>query len=187
MFNRFLLLLIVVSSLFSFVVNGIIGFDIVDFIQSKLVEYYRVPFDKIFYIIVFIGMVVLMTNSSYYKSFLGKTEFPCLQLRESKPFKANIAYKIRTKPGTRIVYWAAEANMNPQQKDILPRSDAYGKYYNSGVAIADKNGIAILAVRKPQPFYTKMFGIVRRDKSIQINYKISTFEGQLGDTKTAYL
>jgi hypothetical protein len=187
MINKFLLFLLIIFSLISFIILGFTGYDLINIISEKLKDYYNLPYDKFYYFIIGIIIIILITNPNYYRSILGKIEFPCNLLNESIPQNPNFTYSIRTKPFTKIIYWGADLNYNTHMNYILSKEEAYDKYNNSGVTIADKNGLAILTLRKPQKFYTKILGLYKRDQPLQINYRESNDYGILSDIKTIFI
>jgi uncharacterized membrane protein YuzA (DUF378 family) len=98
-------------------------------------------------LLVLIGLSTLYIffNRSTYLPFLGETVFPCATLTKRTPKGANLNIMVKTKPNTKVVYWAAEPSANTERDP----QKAYASYKNSGVAIADNNGKAVLSVRRP--------------------------------------
>jgi hypothetical protein len=87
-----------------------------------------------------------------YLPFLGETVLPGGALSQKTPQNANEQVTIRTLPNAKIVYWAAEPDPT-QGKDVPNWSEAYDEYENSGVAVADATGQAILRFRGPPQSY----------------------------------
>jgi len=99
----------------------------------------------VIYAIIGICCLYLLFDRNTYLPFLGESVFPCGVLNKSTPDKANKVVKIKTRPNTMIVYWAAEPNVTNERNP----QEAYAGYKNSGVTQSDKNGDAELHVRKP--------------------------------------
>ena len=124
---------------------GLIGIDAV---RLALPPRYA----KWVYIVVGAAAFSLVFRRDMYLPFLGETVLPGGALSQKTPQNANEQVTIRTLPNAKIVYWAAEPD--PTQGKNLPNwSEAYDEYENSGVAVADATGQAILRFRGPPQSY----------------------------------
>ena len=76
--------------------------------------------------------------------FLGKTVMPTsvIPLRENKYQDDTI--KIKVKPNSKVIYWITK-KLDSNNHNVWK---AYDDYSNSGVVMADKNGVAILKLQK---------------------------------------
>lgn len=110
-------------------------------------------FAKWVYIAVGLSALPLIFQRDVYLPFLGETIVPGGALALKTPQNANDQVTIRTRPGMKVLYWAAEPN--PNQGKELPTPDvAYGDFENSGVVEADTSGHAILRFRGPPQTYS---------------------------------
>jgi hypothetical protein len=88
-----------------------------------------------------------------YLPFLGETVLPGSSLSQKTPQNANDQVSIKTLPKAKVVYWAAEPDPN-QGKDVRDWEGAYDEFENSGVAVADGAGNALLRFRGPPQAYS---------------------------------
>ena len=104
------------------------------------------------YILIGLAALPLLFQRDMYLPFLGQTVVPGGALTVKTPQNANDQVTIRTRPGAKVVYWAAEPNPN-QGKDLPTPEAAYEEFENSGVVVADATGHAILRFRGPPQAY----------------------------------
>ena len=107
---------------------------------------------KWIYILIGIAALSLVFRRDIYLPFLGETIVPGGALAEKTPQNANEQVTITTIPGAKVLYWAAEPNPT-QGKEVPNWDEAYTEFENSGVAIADGAGNAILRFRGPPQSY----------------------------------
>lgn len=105
------------------------------------------------YIVIGLSAVGLLFSRDVYLPFLGETLVPAPALTQRTPQNANDQVTITTKPGAKVLYWAAEPNPT-QGKEVATWDKAYGEYENSGVAVADASGKALLRFRGPPQAYS---------------------------------
>jgi len=105
------------------------------------------------YIIIGVAALSVAFRRDMYLPFLGETVLPGGALAVKTPQNANEQISITTLPNAKIVYWASEPNPT-QGKDLPNWSEAYDEFENSGVAVADADGHAILRFRGPPQAYT---------------------------------
>jgi len=105
------------------------------------------------YIIIGVAALSLVLRRDMYLPFLGETIVPGGALAEKTPQNANDQITITTIPGAKVLYWAAEPNPN-QGKDVDTWDKAYSEFENSGVAVADGAGNALLRFRGPPQAYS---------------------------------
>jgi len=104
------------------------------------------------YTIIGVAALSLVFRRDIYLPFLGETIVPGGALAEKTPQNANEQVTITTIPHAKVLYWAAEPNPT-QGKDIPNWTEAYSEFENSGVALADGSGHAILRFRGPPQSY----------------------------------
>jgi uncharacterized membrane protein YuzA (DUF378 family) len=138
---------------------------------------------KWLYIVIGLAALPLLFQRDIYLPFLGETVMPATALVAKAPQNANEQTTIRTRPGAKIVFWAAEPN--PTQGKELPTPEvAYGEYENSGVAVADTTGHAILRFRGPPQAYT--VPIHGRLES-HVHFRVSDEDGMFGRVQTVFI
>jgi len=130
---------------------GIIGFTGRD--VSRVIlgpKYFRVA-----YALAGLAAIAVMFHRDTYLPFLGETVFPCSQMIDRSPPDSTQSVTVQVAPGAKVIYFAAEPANEPL-KQLKYWREAYLGYENAGVATADHNGVAILKVRKPQPYRAGM-------------------------------
>ena len=101
----------------------------------------------VYSIIAFAGLYLALQRDTWLP-FLGSTVLPMQLLAKGEPANATKTVKVQVLPHQHVVYWAA-----------LPKGDnvdvntAYGDYSNSGVTVADDNGVARLHVIEGSGYY----------------------------------
>lgn len=119
-----------------------------------------------------------------YLPFLGPTVFPCAALSDKTPEGASTSYTIQTRPGAKIIYWAAEPSLNTTLESIQSWRQAYGGFENVGITTADvQTGKATLLVRGPPQSYTVP---MRGEIDAHIHYRICLEDGGLGQVETVF-
>jgi uncharacterized membrane protein YuzA (DUF378 family) len=138
---------------------------------------------KWLYIVIGLAAVPLLFQRDIYLPFLGQTVLPAPALIAKTPQNANEQVTVRTRPGAKVVFWAAEPN--PTQGKDLPTPDvAYGEYENSGVVVADTSGHAILRFRGPPQVYTvPMHGRLES----HVHFRVSDEYGMFGRVQTIFI
>lgn len=131
------------------------------------------------FIAVFLAAVSLAFYRDTYLPFLGQAIIPCSVLETKEPENADFELKIKTRPGVKVLYWAAEPE-NKELQTIQNYRQAYLEYRNAGVAIADDTGLAILRVRKPQPYTVPVKG----ELPAHIHYRVCSGDGFIGPVQT---
>lgn len=135
------------------------------------------------YVVIGLAAVGLLFRRDIYLPFLGETLVPAGALEPKTPQNANEQVTVTTKPGAKVVYWATEPN--PTQGKDLPTWDvAYAGYENSGVAVADTSGKAILRIRgPPQAYKVPMKGAL----APHVHFRICDEHGMMGRVQTLFL
>lgn len=155
---------------------GLFGNDLV---RSVLPPRYA----KWVYILYGLAALPLLFQRDMYLPFLGETVLPGGALSAKTPQNANDQLTIRTRPGAKVVYWAAEPNPT-QGKDLPTFHEAYDAYENSGVVVADSTGHAILRFRGPPQAYTvPMKGRLEP----HVHFRISGENGFLERVQTVFV
>jgi uncharacterized membrane protein YuzA (DUF378 family) len=131
-----------------------------------------------------VGLAALLIGFSRdtYLPFLGPTVMPCSLLQDQIPEGADTSVTLQTHPGAKVLYWATEP-ATQALGEIKDWRQAYLKFGNAGVVTADTQGVAVLSVRKPQPYTVPMKGRLES----HIHYRICGDNGMLGRVETTYL
>jgi uncharacterized membrane protein YuzA (DUF378 family) len=133
------------------------------------------------YILVGISALLLFFRRDTYLPFLGPTIMPTGALNTVVPYGATQEVVIKTQPGAKVVYWAAEP---PTKKTIDTYKEAYGEYKNAGVVIANASGDAALKIRgNPQEYIVPWKGKL----SPHIHFRIVGEDGWMGRVQTYWL
>jgi uncharacterized membrane protein YuzA (DUF378 family) len=138
-------------------------------------------FTKLIYLLVGVSSLYLFFKRDIYLPFLGETLVPCAAFSTRTPDNANLEVNVHVKPNTKVVYWASE----PGKEGELNSWDlAYKDYSNSGVALSDKDGKAILHVRgKPQSYKVPFKGKLES----HVHFRVCEENGMLGPVKTVFI
>lgn len=158
-------------------VKSFMGKDLVTYVTGRNVIVANAIFGVVGLAALFIGF-----NRDSYLPFLGKSLIPCEVLKPQTPENADISTEVHVGPGTKVLFWAAEPN-NKDLHEVNDWKHAYLTYRNAGVAVADQSGIAILKVRKPQPYSVPIMGTL----SPHIHYRKCMGEGLIGRVHTVKL
>lgn len=134
------------------------------------------------YVLVGIAAIGIMCDRDTYLPFLGPTVLPCASLPDRVPPGATKMVTVSAPPGSKVLYWAAEPEMEGLKK-AQSWMEAYAKYENSGVATADTNGQAVLKVRVPQAYTVPFAGLL----DSHVHFRICEGSGMLGRVKTVFL
>ena len=170
---------LIIAGAINWLLIGAAGINLVEKILG-----YRSPYAKVVYIAVGIAAVSLMFHRDTYLPFLGETVIPCSALPEQLPEGADTQVEVDAPPGAKVLYWAAEPETEGLKK-INNWRQAYMKFLNVGVVLANGDGKATLFVRKPQPYSVPLKGRIEP----HIHYRICSQEGygMMGSIQTVYL
>ena len=152
---------------------GVLGIDVV---RLALPPRYA----KWVYIIIGISALSLAFRRDMYLPFLAETVLPGGALAQKTPQNANDQVTIRTLPNAKVVYWASEPNPT-QGRDVPNWNVAYDEFENSGVAVADATGQALLRFRgPPQSYKVPIMGTLEP----HVHFRICSPGGMMGQVQT---
>lgn len=139
---------------------------------------------RILYIIIGASAFVLATRRDTYLPFLGTTVIPesVFELKEQQDATEEI--KVNVPANSRVIYWATKPSTEVKLKFW---KEAYGDYSNSGVALADGNGVAVLKIKRPSSYYVNKFGFMRRELRPHVHYRYTTEGGLMSPVETAFV
>ncbi len=154
---------------------GVFDLDVVQTILGKGV------LSKAVYTLVGLSAVYLFIQRDTYLPFLAPTILPQGALIEKVPQGASQEVVIRTTPGAKVIYWASE----PARGDALGSyKEAYDKYENAGVAVADAQGDVRMKVRGPPRSYTVPW---KGELQSHVHFRIVKDNGWAGRVETYWL
>jgi uncharacterized membrane protein YuzA (DUF378 family) len=135
------------------------------------------------YVVIGFAALALLFTRDIYLPFLGETLVPAAALAPKTPQNANDQVAIKTLPGAKVLYWTTEPNPT-EGKEVPSWSEAYGEYENSGVAVADSEGNAVLRFRgPPQSYKVPMKGLLRP----HVHFRICDAHGFMGPVQSIFL
>jgi uncharacterized membrane protein YuzA (DUF378 family) len=134
------------------------------------------------FILVGLCAIGVMFSRDFYLPFLGQAVVPCGAIKEKVPEGATVGMTVRIRPGQKVLYWASEP-ATEKLKTIKRWDEAYLGFENAGVTVADEKGVAVLRIRKPQPYTVPMKGQLQP----HIHYRVCTGGGFIGRVETLYL
>ncbi len=136
------------------------------------------------YVLIGFAALALLFTRDIYLPFLGETLVPAGALAAKTPQNANDQVTIRTAPGAKVVYWATEPSPAGTAAAAASWKEAYGEYENSGVAVADGSGNAVLRFRgPPQSYKVPMKGVLRP----HVHFRICDAHGFMGPVQSLFL
>lgn len=136
-----------------------------------------------FYVAIFgaIALVKVVISRESYLPFLGKTVMPAALLTERENKSRNLRnVHVKVPPNAKVVYWAAQSKQS--NDSIVDVQTAYSNYENSGVVVADVNGIANLKVQPPQPYTVP--SLFTKTIKPHVHYRYELPGGMLSDVET---
>ena len=179
-YNKWLYLLVVFFVILgglNWLLMGAMGINVARLVLSRRLA-------AALYILIGACSLMLAFRRDVYLPFLGQTVFPAGALVPKTPQSANESVEITTRPGAKVVYWAADANVNADPKKLPDWSTAYGEFENSGVVLADDQGKATLRIRgPPQPYTVPMKGALNP----HIHFRVEMEGGFFGRIQTYYV
>lgn len=138
---------------------------------------------KFVYVLVGVSALTLFFNRDTYLPFLGESLIPCAAFAARTPDNANRDIEIITEPNTKVIYWASEPK-DASNNGVANWNEAYGDYANSGVAIADDKGRAILRIRgPPQSYKVPLKGVLQA----HVHYRICQNNGMIGPVQIHFI
>lgn len=174
MFKLAMILLIVGA--FNWLSIGATGVNFVERLLGKMIA-------RGVYIVVGVAALSIMFNRDTYLPFLGETVMPCGVIPESTPQGADTEMRVSELPvGAKVLYWAAEPETE-NMKELKDWRKAYLKFMNAGVTVVGADGVAVLRVRKPQPYTVPWKGRLEP----HVHFRICSSDGMLGRIKTIYV
>jgi len=150
---------------------------------SSLLGKNTIPTRIIFGFVAICAIYVGISRDSYLP-FLGETVLPCSVLQEKVPDKADLKVRITAQAGRKVLYWASDSSEASEKLHTLNNwKEAYGKFENAGVSVADDEGSALLHVRRPQAYWVPP----GRKLEPHVHYRICADNGMMGPVRSLYI
>jgi hypothetical protein len=179
--HMYLLTLVVFVSI-EMMFSSITDISIIDIITQIINSFLGTNFFFKDYIYVICGLAGLMITlkRDNWLPFLGRSVFPHSILQQQAPQDATEEITVNVKePNAKVIYWASKDTKN----ETTPVFDAYDDFSNAGVTMSDKDGNAILKVRKSTGYIVPNGKYIKR----HVHYRLAKDEySMLGSVNTAY-
>ena len=164
------------------------GYNLVEMLNRFLSGVFkrRLPLDRIIYVVVAISALILAFQRDMWLPFLGETVLPGA-IVALKTNSGDTTVDVQVKPGTKVVYWAAEPSADEgavgAAKADPPVKAAYDKFENSGVVVANEQGVAKLVFNKGTSY------IVPSGRKIEshVHYREFGEDGMMGPVKSVFI
>jgi uncharacterized membrane protein YuzA (DUF378 family) len=157
------------------------GYNLVEMLNRFLSGVFkrRLPLDRIIYVVVAISALILSFQRDVWLPFLGETVLPGAVVA-LKTNSGDTTVDVHVKPGTKVVYWAAEPSA---EEAVPPVKAAYDKFENSGVVVANEQGIAKLVFNKGTSY------VVPSGRQIEshVHYREFGEDGMMGPVKSVFI
>ena len=167
------------------------GYNLVEMLNRFLSGVFkrRLPLDRIIYVVVAISALILAFQRDVWLPFLGETVLPGAVVA-LKTNSGDTTVDVHVKPGTKVVYWAAEPSptegvgaVEGAAKADPPVKAAYDKFENSGVVVANEQGVAKLVFNKGTSY------VVPSGRKIEshVHYREFGEDGIMGPVKSVFI
>jgi uncharacterized membrane protein YuzA (DUF378 family) len=161
------------------VILGALNWGLIGLIKVNLVEQFLGEYSVLVYLIIGIAGAVLFMQRDIYLPFLGQMAIPCL-LEPKKQSKTDTKVTVKVPANSKVIYWAALPGMNPKNDPYTN----YGNYSNSGIAVANEKGEAVLEVNKPSRYTVGWFSKVLEP---HIHYRYCKQNGMVSRIETVFV
>lgn len=163
--------------------SSLLGFNLVEILNNQIDMLLKMKtnINILIYVLVTVSALILAFKKSFWLPFLGYSAFPTKAFVANKiNYGATMNIKIKTKPNTRIAYWASL----PKSNSSIPYvEDAYGNFSNSGVVMSNDNGDAVLSIKPSTSYIIPSGAEIPR----HIHYRLLDLKlGMMSDIKTVY-
>jgi uncharacterized membrane protein YuzA (DUF378 family) len=166
------------------------GYNLVEMLNRFLSGVFkrRLPLDRIIYVVVAISALILAFQRDTWLPFLGESVLPGAVLT-LKTNSGDTSVDVHVKPLTKVAYWAAKpAESKPEavngaSEDVPPVKAAYDDFENSGVVVANEQGVAKLVFNKGTSY------VVPSGRKIEshVHYREFGEDGMMGPVKSVFI
>ena len=174
------------------------GYNLVEMLNRFLSGVFkrRLPLDRIIYVVVAISAVALAVQRDTWLPFLGESVLPGAVVA-LKTNSGDTTVDVKVKSGTKVAYWSAkpESQSEADAKEasdsaakagdsaVPPVKDAYAHFENSGVVVANEQGVAKLVFNKGTSY------VVPSGRKIEshVHYREIGEDGMMGPVKSVFI
>ena len=165
------------------------GYNLVEMLNRFLSGVFkrRLPLDRVIYVVVALSAVALAVQRDTWLPFLGNSVLPGAVV----PLKKNMGdttVDVKVMPGAKVAYWAAEpldsTTEGAAKADAVPLvRAAYDQFENSGVVVANDQGVATLVFNKGTSY------IVPSGRKLEshVHYREFGEDGMMGPVKSVFI
>lgn len=159
------------------------GYNLVEMLNRFLSGVFkrRLPLDRVIYVVVAVSAIILAFQRDTWLPFLGNSVLPGAVV----PLKKNMGdttVDVKVMPGAKVAYWAAEPLDGTTDAVPLVRA-AYDQFENSGVVVANDQGVATLVFNKGTSY------IVPSGRKLEshVHYREFGEDGMMGPVKSVFI
>ena len=169
------------------------GYNLVEMLNRFLSGVFkrRLPLDRVIYVVVAVSAVALAVQRDTWLPFLGNSVLPGAVV----PLKKNMGdttVDVKVMPGAKVAYWAAEPETkldainkgaSEGNKAVPLVRAAYDQFENSGVVVANDQGMATLVFNKGTSY------IVPSGRKLEshVHYREFGEDGMMGPVKSVFI
>ena len=169
------------------------GYNLVEMLNRFLSGVFkrRLPLDRVIYVVVAVSALILAVQRDTWLPFLGNSVLPGAVV----PLKKNMGdttVDVKVMPGAKVAYWAAEPETKldadgaseGNKADSVPLvRAAYDQFENSGVVVANDQGVATLVFNKGTSY------IVPSGRKLEshVHYREFGEDGMMGPVKSVFI
>ena len=169
------------------------GYNLVEMLNRFLSGVFkrRLPLDRVIYVVVAVSAVALAVQRDTWLPFLGNSVLPGAVV----PLKKNMGdttVDVKVTPGAKVAYWAAEPETkldainkgaSEGNKAVPLVRAAYDQFENSGVVVANDQGMATLVFNKGTSY------IVPSGRKLEshVHYREFGEDGMMGPVKSVFV
>ena len=165
------------------------GYNLVEMLNRFLSGVFkrRLPLDRIIYIVVAISALILAFQRDTWLPFLGESVLPGAILAV-KTNSGDTTVDVKVKSGTKVAYWAAKPESKPEsdadaKSAVPPVKAAYDDFENSGVVVANEQGVAKLVFNKGTSYVVPS----GRKLESHVHYREFGEDGMMGPVKSVFV
>lgn len=160
------------------------GYNLVEMLNRFLSGVFkrRLPLDRIIYVVVAISALILAFQRDTWLPFLGESVLPGA-IMTLKTNSGDTTVDVKVKSGTKVAYWAAKPETEPTEGTVPPVKAAYDDFENSGVVVANEQGVAKLVFNKGTSY------VVPSGRKIEshVHYREFGEDGMMGPVKSVFI
>jgi uncharacterized membrane protein YuzA (DUF378 family) len=162
------------------------GYNLVEMLNRFLSGVFkrRLSLDRIIYIVVAVSAIILAVQRDTWLPFLGNSVLPGAVV----PLKKNMGdttVDVKVMQGAKVAYWAAEpeTKLGADADAVPPVKVAYDQFENSGVVVANDQGVATLVFNKGTSY------IVPSGRKLEshVHYREFGEDGMMGPVKSVFI